>query len=84
MKNDTVRATKMEEKTGFNSAAFPWREKGLIAQNSEASFPASGSQHIHYCSKCGCVLISTAVARQYATNLCPECSDKIQTSQGGN
>ncbi len=84
MKNETVEKGKLEVKAGLTAATLPWWARVLIAQHSEAVFPSAERRHIHHCSDCGCVLISTRIALQYFSDRCPECSTKNQKSKGGN
>jgi hypothetical protein len=76
MKNETVVKGKAEGKTGLTTTTLPWWAKVLIAQHVEAAFPAIDPHHIHHCSDCGCVLISTRIAYQYFPDVCPDCSNK--------
>lgn len=82
MKNETIEIGKLEGKVGLTAATLPWWAKVLIAQHAEEAFPMIGPRHLHHCSSCGCVLISTRIAYQYFSDICPECSRK--NSQGGN
>lgn len=84
MENKMIEKEKLEGKAGLNTAILPWWARVLIAQHTEAAFPTADRRHIHHCSDCGCVLISTNMAYQYSSGLCPECSTKKQKSQGGN
>ena len=84
MKNETVGAGKREGKVGLSVATLPWWARVLIVQHSEATFHSIDPHYVHHCSDCGCVLISTKIAYQYFSDVCPECSKKIQSSQGEN
>ena len=84
MKNETVEKGKLEGKVGLSAATLPWWAKVLIAQHVAATFTTASPHHIHHCSDCGCVLISTSIASQYVSNLCFDCSPKKRISQGGN
>jgi hypothetical protein len=72
MKNETVEAETVE------------RKAGLIGSLSSLARALTAQCFLHHCSFCGCVLISTNVALRYFSDLCPECTKKIRTSQGGN
>jgi Zn finger protein HypA/HybF involved in hydrogenase expression len=84
MKNETVEIGKLEGKVGLTAATLPWWARVLIAQHAEAAFSAINPYHLHHCSDCGCVLISTNIAYQYFSNRCPECSKNNRSFQGGN
>ena len=84
MKNETVEKKETERKAGLSAATLPWWARVLIAQHSEAAFPMVDTHHIHHCSDCGCVLISTKVAYQYSSDCCLDCSKKNRSPQGGN
>jgi hypothetical protein len=84
MKNETVVDRKLEGKAGVAIRALPWWAQVRMAPHAEVSFARTHSHHIHHCSDCDCVLISTDVAYHYASRLCPECSTKKRLPQGGN
>jgi len=83
MKNEASRTNKTEKKVGLNAAALPWWARVFMAQHSHIALPTVNPHHIHHCSDCGCVLISTDMAYRFAPALCPECCEK-KRSQGGN
>jgi hypothetical protein len=83
MKNEMVEIERLEGKVGLTATTLPWWARVLIVQHAEAAFPAVDPHHIHHCSDCGCVLISTRIACQYFSDCCEECSKK-RLSQGGN
>jgi hypothetical protein len=84
MKNEMIGIERSGGKIGLTAATLPWWARVLIVQHTEAAFPEVDPYHIHRCSDCGCVLISTRIAYQYFSDSCPECSKKNRSFQGGN
>jgi len=41
-------------------------------------------RYMHHCVLCGCVLISTSMAFQYFSDLCPKCIKNNRSFQEGN
>ncbi len=80
MKNEMNKMGNGEGKAGLTEATLPRWAKVLIARHTEALFPSSVPHVINHCSDCGCVLISTSIARQYFSDLCPECSQRSKTT----
>ena len=83
MKNETNDIRQAEKKAGLTAGRLPWWARVLIAQHAKAAFRTTESYGVHHCSDCGCVLISMSIVYQYFSCLCPECSKKIQSTQGG-
>jgi hypothetical protein len=83
MKNEIIEAKCSEEKVGLIATTLPWWAKVLIAQHSRRAFPTNDSHYCHHCSDCGRILISAKSAYQYS-NLCPECTQSVQSSKGGD
>lgn len=79
MENKITGTIKHENKVGLTTATLPQWARILIAQH-------IASHILHHCSNCGCAIILTAEAYQFAPVLCPECSMKKSSSksQGEN
>ena len=83
MENEMGEISKAEGKAGLTAATLPWWAKVLIAQHSESAFPTVCPQHIHHCSDCGCVLISTRTASRFSSGVCLECEARKDAPKGG-